>query len=74
MFVFLFFSSLQGPDSFYVTNDRYFHFDKTFLNVLYTSFLHNWLYANIVFYDGFKAIEAIGGVHPNGIALDKDGR
>ena len=67
-------SSLAGPDSFYVTNDRYFHFDNTFLNFLYTSFLHNFLHANIVFYDGFKAIEAIAGVHPNGIALDKDGR
>ena len=35
-------------------------------------FLNYWLHCNIVFFDGFKAIEAIGGVHPNGIAMDKD--
>ena len=27
-----------------------------------------------MFFDGFKAIEAIGGVHPNGINMDKDER
>jgi len=32
------------------------------------------LHCNIVFFDGFKAIEAIGGVHPNGISMDKDER
>jgi len=32
------------------------------------------LHCNIVFFDGFKAIEAIGGVHPNGIIMDKNER
>ena len=27
-----------------------------------------------MFFDGFKAIEAFVGVHPNGIAMDKDKR
>lgn len=27
-----------------------------------------------MFFDGFKAIEAIGGVYPNGISMDKDER
>lgn len=65
---------LAGPNSFYVTNDKYFHFDSTFLNFLYLFILHNWLYTNIVFHDGSKAIVAIGGVHPNGITMDKDER
>ncbi|XP_078372894.1 serum paraoxonase/arylesterase 1-like [Oculina patagonica] len=63
-----------GPASFYVTNDNYFHFYSSFLNVVSRFFLYNWLHTNIVFYDGFKAIEAIRGVHPNGIAMDKDER
>ena len=66
--------SRAGPDSFYVTNDNYFHYDSTYLKFFAGFFLHNWLHANIVFYDGFKAIEAIAGVDPNGIAMDKDGR
>ena len=36
--------------------------------------LNYWLHCNIVFFDGFKAIEAFVGVHPNGIAMDKDKR
>lgn len=63
-----------GPDSFYVTNDNFFHFDNTLLRVLHTFLLNKWLHCNIVFFDGFKAIEAIGGVHPNGINMDKDER
>ena len=71
-----FVSSLShaGPDSFYVTNDNFFHFDNTMLRVLYGLLLHKWLHSNIVFFDGFKAIEAIGGVHPNGINMDKNER
>ena len=63
-----------GPDSFYVTNDNFFHFDKPVLCYLYRFLLHNWLHANIVYFDGFKATEAIGGVDPNGITMDKDKR
>ncbi|KAJ7385863.1 Serum paraoxonase/arylesterase 1 [Desmophyllum pertusum] len=61
-----------GPDSFYVTNDNFFHFDNTLLCNLQRFILHFWFHANIVFFDGFKSIEAIGGVHPNGITMDKD--
>ncbi|XP_078355304.1 serum paraoxonase/arylesterase 2-like, partial [Oculina patagonica] len=61
-----------GPDSFYVTNDNYFHYDSTLLRVLHSFFLHQWHQDNIVFYDGFKAIEAIGGIDTNGITMDKD--
>ena len=41
---------------------------------LWLFFLNYWLHCNIVFFDGFKAIEAFVGVHPNGIAMDKDER
>ena len=73
---FVFFPSppLAGPDSFYVTNDNIFHFDNTVLCVLHVLILHKWFHSNIVFFDGFKAIEAIGGVDPNGISMDKDER
>ena len=37
-------------------------------------FLNYWLHCKIVFFDGFKAIEAFVGVHPNGIAMNKDER
>ena len=41
---------------------------------LWTFLLNYWLHCDIVFFDGFKGVEAIGGVHPNGIAMDKDER
>ena len=66
--------SFAGPDSFYVTNDNFFHFDRTVMRNLWLFFLNYWLHCNIVFFDGFKAIEAFVGVHPNGIAMDKDER
>lgn len=71
---FVFFPCLPGPDSFYVTNDNFFHYDNTFLRFLSTFFLFHWLHGNIVFFDGFKGIEAFGGGHPNGISMDKDER
>ena len=73
-FVFISSPSHAGPNSFYVTNDNFFHFDNTLLRVIYALILHRWLHSNIVFFDGFKAIEAIGGVYPNGINMDKDER
>lgn len=60
-----------GPDSFYVTNDNFFQYG-TLLHLLYLFVLNNFLASNIVYFDGFKAIEAIGGVHPNGIALSTE--
>ena len=66
--------SFAGPDSFYVTNDNFFHFDSTVMRSLWTFFLNYWLHCDIVFFDGFKGVEAIGGVHPNGITMDKDER
>jgi len=63
-----------GPDSFYVTNDNFFHFDNTFLNMIQRFFLHHWLRGNIVFFDGFKGIEVFGRIQPNGISLDETGR
>ena len=27
-----------------------------------------------MFFDGFKGIEAVGGINANGISMDKDGR
>ena len=41
---------------------------------LWIFLLNYWLHCDIVFFDGFKGVEAIGGVHPNGIAMDKDER
>ena len=66
--------SFAGPDSFYVTNDNFFHFDSTVMRSLWTFLLNYWLHCDIVFFDGFKGVEAIGGVHPNGITMDKDER
>ena len=66
--------SFAGPDSFYVTNDNFFHFDSTVMRSLWTFLLNYWLHCDVVFFDGFKGVEAIGGVHPNGITMDKDER
>ena len=41
---------------------------------LWTFLLNYWLHCDIVFFDGFKGVEAIGGVHPNGITMDKEER
>lgn len=68
------FPCLSGPDSFYVTNDNFFHFDNTVLRFMNTFFLFYWLHGSIVFFDGFKGIKAFSGGHPNGISMDKDGR
>lgn len=63
----------SGPDAFYVTNDNLFRYG-TVQQLLYMYILNNFFASNIVYFDGFKAIEAMSGVHPNGIAMDKDQR
>ncbi|RMX39621.1 hypothetical protein pdam_00003966 [Pocillopora damicornis] len=60
-----------GPDAFYVTNDNLFRYG-TVQQLLYMYILNNFFASNIVYFDGFKAIEAMSGVHPNGLAMDKD--
>ena len=74
MINFFLYLSFAGPDSFYVTNDNFFHFESTVMRNLWAFLLNYWLPCNIVFFDGFKAIKAFVGVHPNGIAMDKDER
>ena len=74
MINFFLYLSFAGPDSFYVTNDNFFHFESTLMRNLWAFLLNYWLPCNIVFFDGFKAIKAFVGVHPNGIAMDKDER
>lgn len=61
-----------GPDSFYVTNDNFFHFNSLALR-LFGMFFHFWFHGSVVFYDGFKGIEVAKG-HPNGISMDKSER
>ena len=65
---------MTGPDSFYLTNMNFFHVKNKFLCLLHTVLLHDVLHGNIVFFDGFKAIKAVGGINGNGIVMDKDER
>lgn len=67
----LFFST--GPNSFYVTNDNFFHFESTILRQVATFFLNYWLHGSVVFFDGVRGLEVAKG-HPNGISMDKSER
>ncbi|EDO41078.1 predicted protein [Nematostella vectensis] len=61
-----------GPDSFYVTNDDYHHFDQQFLRMLDMALLGYFLRSGVVYYDGStsRATHVIGGLQePNGIAI-----
>ncbi|XP_015769516.1 PREDICTED: serum paraoxonase/arylesterase 1-like [Acropora digitifera] len=62
-----------GPNSFYVTNDNFFHFESTVLRQVATFFLNYWLHGSVVFFDGVRGFEVAQG-HPNGISMDKSER
>ena len=57
-----------------MTNDNFFHSRNKILCLLQGFLLHDFLHGNIVFFDGFKGIKAVGGINANGISMDKDGR
>jgi len=67
--------SSAGPDSFYVTNDRYFHFDQVFLRLMEVLCFTRLLKSGVVYFDGKKSYHVAGGmVMTNGIAQSRDGR
>ncbi|EDO38769.1 predicted protein, partial [Nematostella vectensis] len=64
-----------GHDSFYVTNDHYFHFTRSVLRTLEVALLHLFLRSDVVLYDGLKTRSAASGLFgPNGVALDRSGK
>ena len=62
-----------GLESFYVTNDHFFHFDNDILRVLGSFLLKDVLRSNVVF-DGSAAVVAAQGLKvSNGINKDFKG-